>query len=126
LIFGGLDRLLILKKDLANDRCLWIRLVTPADAGNAAFDGVDTPQPWAIEEVSGNDSASSCDDETPAMSGAEAATSATGTITFETVGDFGYPCTVSIDAAIDFAGMLVAPMESMNGNDIMVTGTGGC
>lgn len=122
-LFGGLDRVEIRKADHDNDRCMWLRIVRPAQAGQ--LPGVTTPMDWAVEQISINDVATSCDAENPGMFGAEQATGATGSVSFGgELGQADYPCEVDVDVEAQFAGMLpgIPPSDTMNATGIEVDG----
>lgn len=121
-LVGALDRILVFKEDLDADRCTWIVLVSPAIGG--AYD-VTTPANWSVEQIEISDVGDACGSPSPGMFGAEAATSAEGTIELGAIGGTGvYPCDVSVDVTAMFAGLLpgIPPSDLLDADAIPVTG----
>lgn len=120
---GGLDRIRIHKANLDDDTCTWVVLVAPAIPG--MYPALVVTEGWAVESVAINDAAKSCDTDTPAMFGAEAALDATGTVEFGALGGTGiYPCAIDIEAMLDFQGLLpsIPTTDIMSATKIPVTG----
>ena len=121
-LIGALDRILVFKEDLDADRCTWIVLVSPAIGG--AYD-VTTPANWSVEQINISDVGDACGSPSPAMFGAEAATSAEGTIELGAIGGTGvYPCDVTVDVTATFTGLLpgIPPSDVLDADAIPVTG----
>ncbi len=120
---GGLDRIRVHKANLDDDLCTWMVLVAPAMP--AMFPAVTTPMGWSVESAAINDSADSCEAQTPAMFGADAATDAEGAVAFGRNGAGGvYPCTLDVDVTLQFAPMLpgVPSSATMSAIEIDVSG----
>ena len=117
---GGLDRIRIFKRDLDNDRCTWVVLVSPAIAGMYP---VMTPGNWSVESISISDVGMACDSDNPAMFGSEPATAAVGDVMFGMMGAV-YPCEVDIDVTADFAGILpgIPAQDTLTAAAVPVTG----
>lgn len=121
-LIGALDRILVFREDLDEDRCSWIILVSP-DVG-VPYD-VTTPKNWAVQSIEASDVGDACGSQSPGMFGSEAATAAEGTIELGAPGGAGvYPCDVSVDVTAMFAGALpdVPPSEVFDAVAIPVTG----
>lgn len=121
-IIGALDRVEIRKADYDNDLCMWVRIVWPSQVGS--YPGVTTPTDWTVEQISINDVATACEQDNPGMFGAEAATGASGAITFGRLGQFNYPCTIDVDVDAQFAGNLpdIPAQVSMTATEVPVDG----
>ena len=117
---GGLDRIRIFKHDLEADRCTWLVLVAPSLPDQFA---VTTPDGWSVESISISDVGAACNADDPGMFGAEAASSASGEITFGMLGAV-YPCQIGIDVTADFAGMLpgIPGQDALLAADVPVAG----
>jgi hypothetical protein len=121
-VIGALDRIRVFKEDLDEDRCTWLTLVAPAIAGQYE---VTTPEGWAVESIQASDVGDACGSRSPAMFGAEVATSAEGTVELGAVGPSGvYPCDVTVDVTANFAGILpgVPPVDVLDASAIPVDG----
>lgn len=121
-VIGALDRIRVFKEDLDADRCTWITLVSPAIAEQYE---VTTPEGWAVESIQASDVGDACGSESPAMFGAEVATSAEGTVELGAAGPSGvYPCDVTVDVTASFAGILpgVPPVDVLDASAIPVDG----
>lgn len=121
-LIGALDRIRVFKEDLDADRCTWIVLVSPAIGGTL---DVTTPEGWSVESIQASDVGAACGSRSPAMFGAESATSAEGSIELGAVGPSGvYPCEVTVDVTASFAGILpgVPPIDVLAAAGIPVDG----
>lgn len=122
-LIGALDRILVFREDLDEDRCTWIILVSPGFAG--PYDDVSTPKGWSVQSIQANDVGEACGSPSPSMFGAETATAAEGTIELGAVGPSGvYPCDVTVDVTAMFDGLLpnVPPSDLLEAVAIPVTG----
>ncbi|AKT39271.1 uncharacterized protein CMC5_034190 [Chondromyces crocatus] len=101
--FGGLDRLILRKVDLARDLCIRIVFVTPPSQGGVF--NISLPEDWGVSDAWITNSAADCEasPETPPGESAQA-TGGSGMVSWTTGSSMYVPCRVGIDATLIFSG----------------------
>lgn len=91
---GGVDRIVVSKRDVANNRCLSLVLWD----GPAMSADIDLPERWSVETVAIGPA-----EECPSRYGTRVQASVSGSLTFVDFNTGGGPIHVAVDATIDFA-----------------------
>ena len=117
---GALDRMFVGKRDLQRDLCFRLNLARPLDSDPYE---VSLPYQWGIESAIANQGADECFGPPWSESTAQA-TGATGTISFVEEPEGWMPCTMDIDATLEFDGSQpwTPAIEPMAAKGIVVEG----
>lgn len=92
---GGLDRLIISKKDVTNKLCIRVHATWPADTQPTY--PISMPSQWAVIAVEYSQKLSDCDNiQRPGPGGLMSSSSATGSINWTIDPGKNYPCTLDI------------------------------
>ena len=121
---GGLDHIVISKKDAKQNACIRLQLDYPSDASQYA---IQSPGQWSVSTILLTANAADCDDITMQPTGAKAwAKSASGSIGWAISKGMLYPCDVNIDVSLT----LDAPPPGIAKNQVMkaqmISVKGGC
>ncbi|HEX6277577.1 MAG TPA: hypothetical protein VFZ53_31250 [Polyangiaceae bacterium] len=109
---GGVDRIVVSKRDVANNRCLSLVLWDgPTQSG-----GLEVPERWSVETVAIGPA-----EECPSRNGTRVQASVSGSLTFVDFNTGGGPIHVAVDATIDFAaGQPATGTERLNAETVDV------
>jgi hypothetical protein len=121
---GGLDHIIITKKDSGQNACLRMQLDSPSVVGQYM---IPSPQSWAVSLISVTNNAADCDDINKQPSGQQGwATSAQGNVKWHVPNGKKLPCDLSVEVLVSFA----APPPGVANNQAMkaamVPVQGGC
>lgn len=122
---GGLDRIMIRKAELMNDRCTHLQLVWPGEGLTNQYDPIDRPTEWGIERAWIAEGADGClewgDPDPPQVEGNAGA----GVVTWESEEPWTCPEVLDIEVTLDFiSGDLpwVPPKVHLSAQGLPVTG----
>ena len=91
---GGVDRIVVSKRDVANNRCLSLVLWD----GPTQSSGLEAPERWSVETVAIGPA-----EECPSRNGTRVQSTVSGSLTFLDLNGGGGPIHVAVDATINFA-----------------------
>lgn len=116
---GGLDHIVVSKKDEANKLC--VRVFADWPAKMQAPYAVTMPSGWAVSNVDVSDDPSDCDDlQSPAKGNVRSSGGATGSLVWTVDPGKSYPCTLDVQMNVSLPGG--PQLVSKSG----ITLTGGC
>ena len=122
---GGLDHLVIRKKDPIRDVCVTLFADWPMES-TPGYEIV-TPDGWGVSHAVITNHAADCDDwQVPPLGDQVSAEGGNGAISWQVPAGFYYPCELSIDLVLTFDAGLpwVAPLEPLVADAVMIEGDG--
>jgi len=112
----ALERFMLTKYDPARKLCFRVHVAAPMDAVAYA---VTAPDPWAVEKITVQENAASCDG---FGDGASLASGASGTLVW-TDPPLDFPCVIDANLVLDFPGL---PPEPFAAQGLFMQGGWGC
>lgn len=124
LVPAGLDHLMVKKADAVRDVCVILFLDAPMDNG-PGFEGFTAPQQFGATNAIITNSAADCATNVQPMGEVYQALGGKGVLDWTVPPGMFYPCTLTIDASLDFTGgpPWAQPIEILTASDVPIEGS---
>jgi len=122
---GGLDHLIVRKKDPLRDVCVTLFADWPME--NAPGYGMQMPDGWGVSHAMITNHAADCDDwQAPPLGDQLSADGGNGALSWQVPPGLYYPCELSLDLVLTFTSALpwVSPVEPMVADAVTIEGDG--